>query len=193
MFEVLLESLHQKVTLTPDQEKLCKNFFKHKTLRKRQFLLQQDEQCHYLAFVESGVLRSYFSNEKGYEHILQFAFSGWWISDMNSLMTGQPSMLNIEALEDSELLLLTKDNYDQLLKEVPAMERYFRLLTLNAMIALQRRLIASMSQNAEEKYTNLLQTFPLIFQNVPQHMIASYLGITAETLSRIRKQIATRK
>ena len=87
MFEVLLKSLHQKVILTPDQEELCKTFFKHKTLRKRQFLLQQDDKCNYLAFVENGVLRSYFTNEKGNEHILQFAIEGWWISDIYSFLT----------------------------------------------------------------------------------------------------------
>lgn len=193
MFDVLLESINQKVTLTTEQQALCKVFFISKSLRKRQFLLHQEDPCKYIAFVEKGVLRSYFANENGNEHILQFAFAGWWVSDINSFTTGQPSVLNIEALEDSELLLLSKENYEQILEQIPAMERYFRLLALNAMIALQRRIIGSMSQNAEEKYKHLLNTFPLIFQNVPQHMIASYLGITAETLSRIRKQIASRK
>lgn len=192
MFDVLLNSIQQKVNLSEQEKLLIPTFFKNKSLLKRHFLLQQEEECKYLTFVSEGVLRAYFTHENGSEHILQFAFSGWWISDMNSFLNAQPALFNIDALQNAQLLLLTKDNYELLLNHVPIIERYFRLLTINSMIALQRRIIGTLSQNTEEKYINLLNTFPLIFQHVPQHMIASYLGVTAETLSRIRKQISTR-
>ena len=193
MFEVLLKTIGQKVLLSQHQQEHCKTFFISKSIRKKQFLLQQGSTCKYTAFVEKGVLRSYTIDEKGSEHILQFAFEGWWISDIYAFLTGEPSLLNIEAVEDSELLLITHEGNEKMLSEIPEMERYFRKLTQNAMIALQRRLIGSMSYSAEEKYTRLLDSFPEIFQKVPQHMIASYLGITPETLSRIRKQISMRK
>ena len=193
MFEVLIKAINEKVQLTTEEEQICKTFFQSKKLRKKQFLLQQDEVSKYTAFVEKGVLRSYTTDEKGYEHIVQFAFEGWWVADMYSFLTGEPSSYNIDALEESDLLLLTKQANEELLTTVPKMERYFRILTQNALIAMQRRLVSSLSMSAEEKYTRLLSSYPDISQKVPQHMLASYLGITPETLSRIRKQIATRK
>jgi CRP-like cAMP-binding protein len=144
-------------------------------------------------FVEKGALRSYTIDEKGNEHIVQFAIEGWWTSDMYSFITGEPSVYNIDVLEDSELLLLSNPSQEELLQKVPKFEKYQRLLVQAAYIALQRRLVLSLSQTAEEKYTRLLNTYPDIIQRVPQHMVASYLGITPETLSRIRKQISDRK
>ena len=193
MFEVLLKAINEKVPLTVEEQEVCKTFFLPKKLRKKQFLLQQDDVAKYTAFVEKGVLRSYTVDEKGYEHIVQFAFEGWWITDMYSFLTVEPSSFYIDVLEDAELLLLTKQTNEDMLNKIPKMERYFRMLTQNALIAMQRRLVSSLSMSAEEKYTKLLGTYPDIAQKVPQHMIASYLGITPETLSRIRKQIATRR
>lgn len=193
MFEVLFKTINEKVSLTQEEQEICKSFFSAKKLRKKQYLLQQDDVCKYTAFVEKGVLRSYTIDDKGIEHIVQFAAEGWWISDMYSFLTGEPSTYSIDVLEDAELLLLSGTSNEQLLKTVPKMERYFRILTQNALIALQRRIVGSLSQSAEEKYNHLLNVYPHIIQRVPQHMIASYLGITPETLSRIRKQISLRK
>jgi CRP-like cAMP-binding protein len=193
MFEVLFKTINEKVTLSEEEQETCKSFFTPKKLRKKQYLLQQDDVCKYTAFVEKGVLRSYSIDEKGYEHIVQFAVEGWWISDLYSFFTGEPSTFSIDVLEDAELLLLTRTSNEELLKTLPKMERYFRLLTQNALIAFQRRVVGALSQTAEEKYNKLVSTYPHIIQRVPQHMIASYLGITPETLSRIRKQISLRK
>jgi CRP-like cAMP-binding protein len=193
MFEVLFNTINEKVKLTKEEEEICKTFFTSRKLRKKQYLLQQDDVCKYTAFVEKGVLRAYTIDDKGYEHIVQFAVEGWWISDMYSFLTGDRSIYNIEALEESELLLLTKDSNEALLSTVPKMERYFRILTQKALIAIQRRVVGALSKTAEEKYNQLLNIYPHIIQRVPQHMIASYLGITPETLSRVRKQIASKK
>jgi CRP-like cAMP-binding protein len=149
--------------------------------------------CRYTAFVEKGMLRTFTVDEKGNEPILQFSMEGWWIADLYSFLTEEPSIYNIEALEECELLLITKENWEILLAKVPAFERYFRLLIQNNLIATQRRLMSSLSESAEEKYTKLINNFPGCIQRVPQHMIASYLGITPETLSRIRAQMAARK
>ena len=193
MFEVLFNTINQKVNLTKDEEEQCKTFFTFKKIKKKQYLVQQEDVCKYSAFISKGLLRSGFTDDKGSEHILQFATEGWWISDLYSFFTGEPSVYFIDAVEDSELLLQTKETNEEMLVKVPKMERYFRLLTQNALIALQRRLVGSLSQSAEEKYVNLLETHPQIIQRVPQHMIASFIGVTPETLSRIRKQMASRK
>lgn len=190
MFELLLQKFDEKVQLTPEEKELCKTFFLPKKLRKRQYLLQEGDPCRYIAFVEKGMLRSYSIDEKGLEHIIQFAFEGWWISDQYSFLTGEPSTYTIDALEECELLLLTKAAEEELMEKVPKMERYFRLLLQNSLIATQSRLVSSLSQPAEKRYHDLVGSCPTIPQRVPQHMMASFLGITPETLSRIRKKAA---
>jgi CRP-like cAMP-binding protein len=193
MFEILFQKFDEKIKLTEEEKELCKTFFIPKKIRKRQYLLQEGDVNKYAAFVEKGMLRSYSIDNKGNEHIVQFAFEGWWISDPYSFLTGEPSTYTIDALEDSELLLLTKPAEEQLMERLPKLERYFRLLLQNNMISSQRRLVGSLSQSAEERYFDLIGSCPTIPKRVPQHMMASFLGITPETLSRIRKQISERK
>jgi CRP-like cAMP-binding protein len=192
MFEVLFQKFDEHIQLTEEEKQLCKTFFTPKKLRKRQYILQEGDVCKYVAFVEKGMLRSYTIDEKGNEHIMQFAFEGWWISDHYSFLTGEPAVYNIDALEDSELLLISKQAEEKMLQKIPKFEKYFRILLQNSLIATQRRLISSLSQNAEERYSQLISVCPTIPQRVPQHMMASFLGITPETLSRIRKQMATK-
>ncbi len=191
MFEFLQKKIAESIHLTEEEFEYAKTLFIPKKLRRKRFLLQDGDTCIYTTFVENGLLRSFTIDEKGNEHILQFGMQGWWVADLYSFLTGEPSEYNIEALEDSELLLITKPSWDLLLKEVPAFERYFRILIQNNLIATQRRLMGTMSTTAEERYNNLLQHIPDIAQRVPQHMIASYIGVTRETLSRLRSQIAS--
>lgn len=193
MFEVLAQNIKEKISITDEEFEFTKTLFIPKKLRKRQYLLQDGDVCKYTAFVEKGMLRTFTIDEKGNQPILQFSMEGWWVSDLYSFLTNEPSLYNIDALEDCELLLVTKPNWDLLLEKVPAFERFFRILIQNSLIATQRRLMGSMSETAEEKYTKLINNFPGCIERVPQHMIASYLGITRETLSRVRSQLATRK
>lgn len=193
MFELLLQSIKEKISISKEEFDFCKTLFIPKKLRKKQYLLQEGDVCRYTAFVEKGILRTFSVDEKGNEPILQFSMEGWWIADLYSFLTDEPSQYNIEALEECELLLITKENWNILLEKVPAFERYFRILIQNNLIATQRRLMSSLSETAEEKYTKLINNFPGCIQRVPQHMIASFLGITPETLSRIRSQMAARK
>jgi CRP-like cAMP-binding protein len=193
MFDLLQQKITEKVTLTGEEMAYCKTVFIPKKLRRRQYLLQEGDVCKYQAFVVKGILRSYTIDEKGAEHILQFAPEGWWITDLLSYLTGEPSSFTIDALEEAELLLITHGEWEDLMKKVPKLEHYFRVLIQNHLIATQRRLLQTLSQTAEEKYLKFAQTYPDCLQRVPQHMIASYLGITRETLSRLRKQMAVRK
>lgn len=193
MFELLLQSIKERVVITDEEFEFCKTLFIPKKLRKRQYLLQEGDVNKYTSFVEKGMLRTYTVDEKGNEPILQFSFEGWWVADLYSFLTDEPSNYNIEALEDCELLLITKVSWDEMLDKIPALERYFRILIQNSLIATQRRLMGSISETAQEKYSKLINNFPGCLHRVPQHMIASYLGITPETLSRIRGQMATKK
>jgi CRP-like cAMP-binding protein len=193
MFEFLYQRITEKIAITDEEFAFCKTLFVPKKIRRRQYLLQEGDVAKYTAFVEKGILRSYTIDEKGNEHILQFALEGWWLADIDSFFHNNPSIFNMDALEDSELLLITKASYEELLQKVPKLERYFRILLQNNLIVTQRRLLGSLSQTAEEKYTKFLSTYTGCMERVPQHMIASYLGITRETLSRIRKQMAVQK
>ena len=194
MFELLFQKFDEKIRLTEEEKQLSRSFFIPKKLRKKQYLLQEGDVSKYVAFVEKGLLRSYTVNDKGNEHIIQFAFEGWWIGDQFSFLTGEPSEYNIEAMEDSELLLLTKQAEEQMLEKIPKLERFFRILLQNSLIVTQKRLAGSLSQTAEERYNELIKDCPgTLPQRIPQHMLASFLGITPETLSRIRKQMTLRK
>ncbi|MDX1603124.1 MAG: Crp/Fnr family transcriptional regulator [Salinimicrobium sediminis] len=191
MFEFLHQKVNETINITDEEFDYAKTLFIPKKLRKKRFLLEEGEPCIYTTFVEKGLLRSFTIDEKGNEHILQFGMEGWWVADLYSFLTSEPSEYNIEALEDCELLLITKSSWDLLLDEVPAFERYFRILIQNNLIATQRRLMGTISTTAEERYTKLLHDFPRISQRVPQHMIASYIGVTRETLSRLRSQMTS--
>ena len=181
------------ITVTDEEFEFCKTLFQPKKLRKKQFLLHEGDESRYTAFVEKGILRTFSIDEKGSEHILQFSMEGWWVADLYSFLTNEPSTYNIEALEECELLLITKPSWDSLFEKIPSFEKYFRIILQNNLIATQRRLMGSLSETAEEKYEKLVASYPEHLQKLPQHMIASYLGITRETLSRIRRNIATRK
>lgn len=190
MFELLSKRFKKETSISDEEIEFAKTLFLPKKLRKKQYLLQDGDVCKYTAFVEKGLLRTFTIDEKGNDHVLQFSMEGWWVADLYSFYTGEASPYNIEALEDCELLLITEPNYEILLNRIPKLERYFRILIQNNLISTQRRLMDSMSVQAEEKYLKLLKNFPDCLQRIPQHMIASYLGITRETLSRIRGNIA---
>ena len=189
MFDVLLAHIQEKVTLSSADIDILKSFFIPKKLRKRQYVLQEGDVCKYLLFVEKGLLRMYHVDDKGTEHMIQFAWEGWWMADTYSFLSGDVSAYHIDAIEDAELLMITLPNFEALLLQLPVMERYFRILFQNNIISKERRLVNTISYSAEEKYTRLAAANPEMIQRIPQNLIASYLGVTPETLSRIRKKL----
>lgn len=189
LFNVLFEHIEDKVQLTNKDKGLVMSFFKCKKLRKRQYLLQEDDMCKYISFVAQGLMRSYTVDEKGNEHINLFAWEGWWISDFASFIFCNEAKLNIDTIEDTTLLLLSRENYEKMLKDVPIMERYFRILYQNSLATKDNRLISANTHTAEEKYAMFLETYPSISQRLPQNLIASYLGLSPETISRIKRRI----
>ena len=192
MYELFFQSLRSKVPFTDEELSIVAKYLTPKKLRKKQYLLQEGDVCKFTAFVEKGALRAYTIDEKGGEHIIQFALEGWTISDMYSFLTGEPATYTIDALEDSELVLMSTSAHEELLRILPKYETHARLMITGAYIAMQRRITASMTQSIEERYAAFTAKYPNIVQRVPQHMIASYLGLTPETLSRVRKKMATK-
>lgn len=190
MFEQLYKSIHEHVTLSDEEWQQCKNSFRPKRMLKRQFLLQEGDTCRQLTFVEKGALYSYSIDSTGNKHVVRFAFEGWWVADLHSYFTDTRAMLNIEVLKDSELLIIDKTNHEKLLLEIPAYERYHRIILQNAYVALHERIENALGLTAEEKYERLIDRKPAFLNHVPQHLVASYLGISPETLSRVRGQMA---
>lgn len=193
MSDLLLANIAKHISLNEKEKELFLSYLSTKKIRKRQYLVQEGEQSKYSAFVLSGCLRSYFIDANGFEHILQFAIEDWWIADMMSITTQKPGNLAIDALEDSEVLLLSRENQLKLFDECPKFERYFRIITENGMVSFQRRVLENISLPATERYKNFAKRYPVMVQRLPQTQIASYLGITPEFLSKIRHQMMYQK
>lgn len=193
MYEVFFHKFNEKVSLTPEEEAFVKNLITPKKLRKKQYLLQEGDVCKSICVVEKGALRAYVLDEHGEEHITAFALEGWTIGDLSSFIREEPATLNIDALEDCELVLIGKAAYNELLQTMPKFETYIRLLMTDAYMALQKRTTHMISLPLEERYVAFLQMYPDVQQRVPQHMIASHMGLSPETVSRIRSRLSNRK
>jgi CRP-like cAMP-binding protein len=158
-----------------------------KKLKRREYLLRSGEVCHHMAFVVRGCLRLYRTDDAAEEHILRFAIENWWITDAESFRTGLPAIGAIDALEDTQVVLWSKENFELLKREIPAFSTLENELAGRNLDAQVNRLYAAISHTAEERYHAFVQAFPDFYQRIPLHMIASYLGVSRETLSRIRK------
>ena len=192
MYDVFQKYLDGKIVLSQEQSDWIKSLCVVKKLRKHQYLLQEGDICKQHAFVSKGCLRSYSVDSDGVEHTVKFAVENWWIGDRDSLMSGKPAMLNIDAVEDSEAVLLSTKNFDLICQQIPAFNDMVNNLLQSAYNASQNRILANISLSAIEKYEHFLQRYPDLALRIPQGMIASYLGMSPETLSRVRNQIMSR-
>ena len=189
MFSKLRTHIEKRVQLEDAEFSECCKYFIYKKLKKKQFFLHEGEVCRYIGFVVSGCLRVYTIDHLANEHIIQFGVEDWWVSDMNSYLSGAPSVYNIDVLRESELLMLDKDNRENMLEAVPKMERFFRLLLEANYVSTHNRINDALSKTAEERYLRFIKNYPRLFEKIPQHYIASYIGITPQSLSRIRKEL----
>jgi CRP-like cAMP-binding protein len=188
MHEPLISYFNNYAT-TPLRESdidLITNIFSPKKFRKRQYFLQEGEICKYTVFIVKGAMRQYMVDDKGEEHIIQLFIENWWVSDRESQVKEAPSKYFIDAWEDTETLLVLRKNVLNLIDQIPTLFQWIRKMDENNAAATQKRLNAAISLSAEERYHELEKTYPEFLQRFPQHVIASYLGINRETLSRIR-------
>lgn len=190
MHKNLLDYINQYATspLTAADEAVIAAAFQPKKLRKKQYFLQEGNVCKYGGFIVKGAMRQYSVDDKGVEHIVQLYIENWWASDRESAIMLSPSKYNIEAWEDTELLVTTRADMMELIEKIPAIGQMTRVMDERSFIASQRRINSTISNTAEQRYKEFAANYPQFIQRFPQHHIASFLGITKETLSRIRKQ-----
>jgi len=188
-FEALFDYIQEisGQALSEDDKHLLMAHFKPKKLRKRQYFLQEGDVCKYIGFIVKGSARTFTVDEKGHEHILKLSLENWWLADFESFYLLTPSRFNIEALEDLEVLQSTNAEIEEFLKDIPAFSAMANVISQNYTIANQKRVQAAISYTAEERYEDLVNHYPQFLQRFPQNMIASYLGLSPETLSRLKK------
>jgi CRP-like cAMP-binding protein len=189
MFELINKHVMRCSSLTQDELQLFNNSFDFRTYPRKTLLLRAGEICDFEAYINKGCVRSYFINEEGAEVTLQFALEDWWVSDIASFYERVPSKIFIETLEECDILIITPDSKENLLRQVPKFERIFRIMIQRNLARLQERLFLTITTDGKQKYLDFMQRYPQVIQRVPQHYIASYLGITPEFLSKVRKKI----
>ena len=187
--EIILQNIAKIVALTPEEEFLFLSKTTTHKYKAKTILLNAGEVANYTYFVNSGVLRSFNINDNIVEHVMSFACSGWWITDMYSLLSQKPGNLFIQVLEDAEVVLLSKENQEALYKEIPKLERFFRILTENSLVAHQERLMNNLSLTAEERFEKFCNKHHDLIQKVPQKQIAAYLGVTPEFFSKMKSKM----
>ncbi|MBC7847329.1 MAG: Crp/Fnr family transcriptional regulator [Flavobacterium sp.] len=186
---LILDNLSKHIKLTPQEQELFLSKTEIRQYKAKTILLNAGEVCKTSYFVNSGLLRSFNINDNIVEHVLSFACSGWWISDMYSLLSQKPGNLFIQVLEDAEIVLLSKENQEMLFQEIPKLERFFRILTENSLVAHQERLMDNLSLTTEERFEKFCNKHRDLIQKVPQKQIASYLGVTPEFFSKMKSKM----
>lgn len=192
-YELLEKNIEKHVQFSGEELTTYCSYFKPKSISKKDFLLKQGELCRFEGFVTKGCFRLFTIGREGNEHVLYFAAKDWWVTDIDSFTNQIPAHLSIQALEDSEVLLISKTDKEHLYNAMPKVEKLFRIMTQKTLVALQRRLIQNHSFTAEERYRYFISTYPEIAQRLTNRQIAAYLGITHEFVSKIRKKISSGK
>ena len=186
---LILDNISKIIALTPEEQVLFLSRTEVRQYKAKSILLSSGEICKHSYFVNSGILRSFNINDNIVEHVLSFACQGWWMSDMYSFISQKPGNLFIEVLEDSEVVVLTKENQELLFQEIPKLERFFRILIENSLVANQQRLMDNLSLTAEERFEKFCTKYPTLIQKVPQKQIASFIGVTPEFFSKMKSRL----
>ncbi|MBC7937525.1 MAG: Crp/Fnr family transcriptional regulator [Rhizobacter sp.] len=190
---LLLQSISKYIQLTTEEENFFLSLLQPKKIRKKQLLTQEGDINQSAKFVLSGLLRMYSVDKNGFEHIIQFAPAGWWIGDLYSYHKQQPGNLFIDAIEDTEIVEISRNSIDILFEKIPKFERFFRILAENALAAYQQRLSSNLNLPAKDRYGYFVELYPSLFLSLPQKYIASYIGVTPEFLSKMLNQPASKK
>lgn len=187
--DAIIKSINQYIQLNDVETNYFLSLLYPKTIKRKEYLLRPNDVCKYESFITKGCLRSYTIDDTGIEHIVMFAVENWWTGDLYSFLTQTPCSFIIDALEDTEVLQISKDNLEKLYEKVPKFERFFRIILQNAFVAQQQRINQNLSFTAAERYLYFIKKYPQLEQRIPQKQVASYLGITPEFLSMIRRKL----
>lgn len=188
-YSAILKNIAKHIALD-EKEAICfTSLLSYREVKKKESLLEEGARCKFINYVDKGVLRAYYLDKEGNENSIMFAINDWWVTDIYSFATGNPAVMCIDALENSTIFQLSKDDLERLLVEVPKFERFFRIIMQNSYIREQLRSIQNLSLSAEERYLNFSRKYPDFMQRISQKQIASYLGITPEFLSVIRSKL----
>jgi CRP-like cAMP-binding protein len=183
--DFIFANIDKYITLGDDEKQIFIKFIEIKKIQKRTIVLFENEISTHVSFVVSGCLKAYTLDDNGFEHIIQFAPADWWVTDMYSFISQKPGNIFIEAIEDSELIQLSRKDQLQLFDIAPNFERYFRIITENSLVSYRRRLMDNMSLTAGERYENFCQRYPTLITRLPQKLIAAYIGVTPEFFSKM--------
>ncbi|MDN3641775.1 Crp/Fnr family transcriptional regulator [Lutimonas halocynthiae] len=188
-FQPLLDYINRLVQLDENEEKKLCDLISYRKLLKGQYFLQQGDICKFSGFVVSGCTKTFFVDEDGQEHVVMFAIEDWWTSDMGSYISQKPADFNVQCLENTTLIQISYEDQQELLRQIPKLERFFRLIIERAFVSSQKRIVRNLSMSAKDRYLHFRNVYPKIEQRIPQYLIASYLGITKEFLSKIKSQL----
>jgi CRP-like cAMP-binding protein len=193
MYDLIINNISKYIDLTKEEKNHFTSLLTFRKIKRNQFLLQRGEVARYDCFVKKGCLRSAYIDKNGEEYILQFAIEDWWITDFESFINETPAKLEIMALEDTELLQIDKQSLDELFNNYLKFEHFYRLMNERHFISIYQHLISFLSESAEDRYLNFVQEYPQFLNRIPQYEIASYLSITPEYLSKIRRKQAEKE
>lgn len=192
-YSLILHNISKHITLTEKETSYFTSLLEFKKIKAKKTILQEGDVCKHIWFVTTGCLRAFTVDKNGYEHVLQFAPTDWWMADLYSFISQQPGLLTIESLEETEVWQLSKLDQESLYQEVPKFERFFRVIAEKALVASQVRVLNNMSITAEERYVLFCKQYPNLINSLPQKQIASYIGVTPEFLSKMRSQLLRNK
>lgn len=193
MFDLLYKNISRHLEVSDEEFERFGKPFTLRTFKRKEIVLREGDYCLFEGFVVKGCFKVYYLNESGSEQTLYFAVEGWWITDIDSLINNVPSTLNIEALEESEVLMISKKDKEKLYEEMPRIEKLFRIMNQQSSVALQRRILSLTGKTADKRYLEFLEKYPGLEQRITQQQVASYLGITHEFLSKIRKKTSVNR